>query len=319
LTATEEKISFEGSDIPTQKRTRISIKFHPLSILRSAALEIELFMRKTLGGIKGLFTKSKEKIISFIESRAEADARKKINTLNVALGALCGCTAVTAVTLGVMFLSLFAPYAVKYETVTVPDLEGKIFSDLEGAFDNINLTVQYENNPDVADGQIISQSAPAGAKRRVNAESGYFDLKVTVCKKETVTIPDGIVGMSLRDAELALKNQGLLYSVAYEYSATSAKGQVINAYPKSGEMTEQGSVVKLTVSLGEKKTELIVPDLEGLDENEAQKRIRLSGFKVGSIRYTPSDKPLGTVVSQSLKPHTYASEGSVISLWVAST
>ena len=276
-------------------------------------------MEKAVHGAKSVVLKAKGTLLSYVERKAAEQEQKKINSLPVAFGALVGCSAVAILTTGVMFLSLFAPYAKKYETVIVPDLEGKDLSELAGTLENINLTVEYENNPDVADGQIISQSAPAGATRRVNSENGYFDLKVTVCKKETVTVPKDIEGSSLRDASLALKNSGLSYSVSEEYSASVPKGVIISVYPKSGEAVEGDTQVRLTVSLGEKETSLIVPDLLGLDENQAVNRIKLSGFKVGSIIYTPSEKPLGTVISQSLRPHGYAAENSVISIWVAST
>ena len=319
LTATEEKISFFGWDHPCRRKKRPAKKIHPLSVLHSIAREIELFVQAAVTGAKKLIFTLFHRILYVIESKAEAESRKKINSLAVALGALCGASVVTVATFGIMFLYLFAPYAVKHETVTVPSLEGKLFSELDGTFENINLTVMYENNPDAADGQIISQSAPAGATRRVSSESGYYDLRITVCKKEPVTIPEDIVGIPLRDAELQVKNLGLSISVSYEYSASVAKDVVISSYPKGGAQVESGSQVKLTVSLGEKETQLIVPDLEGLDESEALRRIKLSGFTVGSVSYTPSQKTFGTVISQSIRPHTYAPEGTVISVWVAST
>lgn len=318
LTATEEKISFDESEIPKSRKRR-QIKLHPLRFFHAIALELELFMRQTVNGLKNIFTNVKKKLVFTIEIKAAAQERKTVNPLPVAFGALCGCATVATLTLGIMALSLFAPYAVKHETVTIPDLEGKTFADLEPALEKINLTVEYENNPDVADGQIFSQSAPAGATRRVDPQSGYFDLRVTVCKKEPVTVPTSIVGSSQRDAELALKNSGIAYTVVEEYSASVPKGSIINIYPGEGNPVDKSTRVKLTVSLGEKETTFIVPDLSGLAENEAISRIRLSGFTVGSIIYTPSEKPLGTVVSQSLRPHGYAPEKSVISIWVAAT
>ena len=218
-----------------------------------------------------------------------------------------------------MAMVLLAPYAVKHETITVPDLEGRSLSELSGMLEKINLTVEYENNPDIADGRVISQSVPPGSIRRVSSQSGYFDLRITVCKKESATVPSGIVGNSLRDGELKLKNSGLSYTLSKEYSSTVPKGSIIDVYPKEGETVETDTQIKLTVSLGEKELSLIVPDLSGLSETEAIKRIQLSGFTVGSIVYIPSEKPLGTVISQGLRPHSYAPEGSVISLRVAAT
>ena len=319
LTPTDEQIRFDEKETQQPKKKRQPKKLHPLRLLRAAALEIELFFEKAANGIKKLFLKTKKKLVTAVESKAANQERKKIDSIPVALGVLCGCASVTVLTLSIMFLTLFLPYAKKHETVTVPDLEGKALTEIAGTLENINLTVEYENNPEIANGLIISQSAPAGATRRISAESGYYNLRVTVCKREPVTIPKDILGATQRDAELSLKNSGLSYTVAEEYSASVPKGNVISIYPESGETVEKGTSVRLTVSLGEKEATFIVPDLEGLDESEAIKRIKLSGFKVGSIGYTPSDKPLGTVISQSLRPHIYAPEGSVISIWVAAT
>ena len=317
-TPTSGKIYF-GEDSPKQRRKRRSILRRILALLHQMALETELFSRKAVSSVGNIFHRLTQALRRAIEKRAAAQERKPISSLPVAIGALCGCSAVAIFALGVMTMTLLAPYAVRYETVTVPDLEGKALSELSGSLEKINLTVVYESNPDVADGRVISQSVPAGATRRVSSQSGYFDLRVTVCNREPVTVPSDIVGESLRDGELKLKNNSLSYTVSEEYSSTVPKGKIISIYPKEGETVDSKTEVKLTVSLGKKETSLIVPDLSGLDESEAIRRIQLSGFTVGSIVYTPSEKPLGTVISQGLRPHSYAPKGSVISLRVAST
>ncbi len=307
-----EQIRLDG-DLYHKKRKRRSPRAAILKIYRGIYL-----------GIKALFIKAKElssKLFSRIKNalakRALNKRQKTIASLPVLLGAVTACSLVCAVTAGYILLSLFAPYARRYETVTIPLFRGKQLSQIEYPTEDFNLIIQYESNPEIASGQIISQLPAAGVTRRIYGRNGCCDVVLTVSRQEAVYVPDGIAGASLRDAILALSNNGLGYSVTEEYSESVKQGEVIRAYPQSGSEIEKGGNVRLTVSLGAKADTLRVPSLIGLGESEAAIRIRGAGLTLGNVSYVSSKERMGTVISQSIRPDTETKRNTSISLTVS--
>lgn len=307
-----EQIRLDGELYP-QKRKRRSPRAAILKIYRGIYL-----------GVKALFIKVRElssKLFSRIKNafaqRALNKKQKTIDSLPVFFGAVCAGFLVCAVTSGYILLSLFAPYARRYETVTVPLFRGKQLSEISYPSEDFNLIIQYENNPEIAAGQIISQLPAAGVTRRIYGRNGCCDIVLTVSKQEAIYVPNGITGISLRDAILALSNSGLGYTVVEEHSSGVKRGEVIRAYPQGGSQIEKGGVVRLTVSLGEKTDTLKVPSLIGLGESEAAALIRASGFTLGNVSYVSSNKKIGTVISQSITPDTETKRGVGISLTVS--
>ena len=75
--------------------------------------------------------------------------------------------------------------------------------------------------------------------------------------------------------------------------------------------------MKIWVSKGIEKNMLTVPALAGLSESAAIERLTDLGFEVGETEYIVSDKPVGTVISQSAPFGAELSEGSRIYLTVS--
>ena len=297
----------------------------PKAPFGAAALKAVKKALSTFGKkISVLATRAKEGIAALLGRLRIAVARRlsekkhrSINTLPLLFGASVASFLVCAVTGGYILLSLFLPYAQRYETVTIPLFQGKRLEDVEILEESFNLIIQYESNPEVADGQIISQSPSAGVTRKIYGRGDFCDILLVVSRQEGLHVPEGLVGSPRRDAALALSNCGLGYSVSEEYSDEVEKGTVIRTYPVSGSEIGRGATVRLTVSLGKKADTVNVPDLSGLGESDAAARIRSSGLSVGNITYVSSKKKIGTVVSQDLRPHTEANRGAVISFSVS--
>ncbi len=305
-----EDIRLDG-DIPARKKRSRALSLGILKIYKKIYACIILFF----GTLAGLF----KRFFTFIGStlRKSAERSRTIDSLPMLFGGACACLLVCTLTAAYILLSLFAPYARRYEAVTVPSLRGKQLSEIEYPTDSFNLIIQYENNPDVSDGQIISQAPRAGVVRRLYGKDSCCDILLTVSRHDESFVPHGIVGSPLRDALLSLSNSGLTYTVNEEYSDTVDKGNVIRAYPSDGSKIEAGGCVKLSVSLGKISETVRVPDLVGLGESEAAERLRQSGLTLGEVSYISSTQPMGKVTSQSPAAYTEADRGSAISLFVS--
>lgn len=306
-----EQIDLENGEIKAKRR-----KIHELS-----------------GKLKAFFANLGRRILRLIDKAVDLinrllssllalipDVKRKnktIDALPVLVGASVASVLVVAVSAGYIMLSLFSFYQKSYETVTVPDFIGRSPSETVIDGEKFNLIIDYAQNDDVENGKVIAQYPSAGVTRRIYSDGRNCDIVLTVSKRETLSVPSGLIGRSLRDASLDILNEQLNYKVAWEHSSAVAKGRVIRIYPLEGVSVEKGDTVTLTVSAGKKTQTVIVPDLRGLNETEATNRLYALQLAVGEIKYTASDEKAGTVVFQSVSPNTSLPIGSKISLTVS--
>ena len=251
-----------------------------------------------------------------IKERQLKKSPKRLDSLPVLLGGAVSSLLVCLLTVAILLASFFMPYSGAYDSVTIPSLQGKSIDKLELDGSRFNLVVEYENNPDVEDGRVISQIPAAGVTRRLYGKASYCTIHLTVSKHTPVTVPEGLVGNSLRDATLSLRNSALTFTVS-EKASESKSGTVISCYPAEGESIAEGGRVTLTVSAGKNEKALSVPSLSGLSESEAIFRIQAAGLSVGEVRYLRSDKKVGVVLSQSPSPYTTVEKGTKISFTVS--
>ena len=191
------------------------------------------------------------------------------------------------------------------EQVTVPDLTNKTPDEAQQLCDKVGLTMKagtpaYDDK--VEKGKISSQDLKAGDK----AAKGSVITYVLSLGSEKVAVPN-VVGKSQSDAMAALKNAGFEVSVSEEASSNVKQGNVIRQSPTSDESLEKGSTVSITVSSGEKVSE--VPNVVGKSEGSAKTTLENAGFKVRNTEYQSSETvKKGNVISQtpdggsSLKP-----------------
>lgn len=256
-------------------------------------------------------------IFHAIAAVIEKGQKNTVTTLPMLAGALTAALLVCALTAGYAVFGLFSRYMRSYDTVTVPTLLGKEPYLNAEENENFNLIIEYENNPEVASGLVITQHPAPGVTRRIYQKDGRCDIRLTVSVHSKITVPEDILGKSARDASLALKNLGLVCSVKEEYSLSADKGSVISVYPAGGSRVKEGDTVTLTVSLGKELDRIRVPKLTGLSETEAAAHLQMLGLVLGDVTYKESDAPVGTVISQAIAPYSTLDEGGRVDITVS--
>ena len=108
-----------------------------------------------------------------------------------------------------------------------------------------------------------------------------------------------VIGMNVVDAALALEERGLVVQIDKKFDKTIDRFVVVEQYPSPGITVREDRVVKILVSMG--KDTFIVPDLIGMNRNEAE-----SILKQNKITYTvkiiqASEYQTNVVISQDLK------------------
>ena len=119
---------------------------------------------------------------------------------------------------------------------------GEALAALEGA--GFTVAVQEANDPNVPQGNVISQS-PGGGQ----AEQGTSVTVVVSTGPGTAAIPN-VTGMGSAAARSALEGAGFAVAVTTQESATIPADQVISQNPGGGTEAAPGSTVTIVVSSG---------------------------------------------------------------------
>jgi beta-lactam-binding protein with PASTA domain len=169
-------------------------------------------------------------------------------------------------------------------------------------------------HPSIPAGSIAGQSPRAGA----NVTPGSA-VSLVVSLGPPAVVPD-LVNLPQAEAEAAITAAGLtLGLVTQEHHPTIPAGHVTAQSPAVGTTVAAGTVVTLVLSLGpEPLEEVLVPDVLGLPQPDAEALILAAGLNIGTVTqlYSTTADP-GTVIGQSPAAEELALEGDPVNLEVA--
>ena len=243
---------------------------------------------------------------------------KSIHALPVFAGFLCAALLVSVLSAAGVLFGLFGRYRRSYTGVVIPNLVGQSASTvLQEDTPYLNWVVEYENNPQIEAGLIISQSPRAGVTRRIYGKDGYCTVHLTVSRPQEPYSLENLVGMSERDALLTLRNHNVSASVTQVYSDTVPKGNVMETSPSHGALLSANAKVTLRVSAGKKQSLLSVPNLFGMTETEANALLHGMGLSIGSVSYRSSSHTAGTIIGQDIAAYSSIKHGETVSYTVS--
>lgn len=198
--------------------------------------------------------------------------------------------------------------------VQIPVVRGEDLSTATNALQELGLRTVLA--PAVYDSQIprnavISSNPPAGA----TVQSGSVATVTYSNGPEPVTVPP-LVGQPEETARDALEQVGLAPGLrAEEPSAQVAAGSVVRLEPAAGSDVAPFTTVTLVISAG--APPVVLPRVIGLEEDEAQSQLTVSGLEVEIERQADADVPEGRVIDQSPASGTIASPGTAVVLTVS--
>ncbi len=136
---------------------------------------------------------------------------------------------------------------------------------------------------------------------------------------ETITVPD-VTGKQVEIAKEILKDKNLDVSVKEIESEEVPVGEVISQTPSGGAVVKANRTIYLTVSKGNKGSEVLVPDLRDLTLQEAEKKLKEIGLSVGHITYEDNTHiGDGKIISQSPASPKKVAKGTTVDLVVCRT
>ncbi len=203
------------------------------------------------------------------------------------------------------------------QQVVVPNVAGKTAADAVALLRQRGLNVQTATvTSRRGNGLVVSQSPAAGT---TVAKGSTELIRVS---RGLVRVPN-VVGQRRADAVAAIRGAKLVPS-AVTVPSTQPKGTVVAQAPGAGKRVPQGSKVRLNVSSGAPPAggspppppppaSRAVPDLTGLSQAQAQKRLNAARFKA-VVTYVTSDEPQESVVTQSPEGGTTAKQSTRVTI-----
>jgi serine/threonine protein kinase/beta-lactam-binding protein with PASTA domain len=195
------------------------------------------------------------------------------------------------------------------EQEQVPNLIGLTEDQARIAIGEAGLTVgevDYEASETVDKDAVIEQDP----NRDQYVDPGTEVDLVVSTGKPMVQVPF-VVGQTKTEARNQLRNAKLEVNFETEES-DKPRGEVVRTKPAGGETVQQGLTVTVFVSDGQEK----VPNVIGLQQGEAEDRIRDAKFDPQVRDDNTSTEPAGTVTDQFPVDGTLA-EGSTVIIFVS--
>lgn len=206
------------------------------------------------------------------------------------LGIQLGIIFAVGIALLLGFFYVYLPVVTNHnETITVPDLEGIHIENIDEFLTKRNLkyevltdsgfTSEYEPKT------ILKQYPLPGSKVKENRK---IFLTLNAVNPPTVKMPDLIDG-SVKNAQLLLASYGLERG-NIKYVPDLAQNAVLEQRfegkeIKPGTYIAKGSKIDLLVGDGLGNTRLEVPDLSGMELEEAEFTVIGSGLKMGNVLF----------------------------------
>jgi len=177
------------------------------------------------------------------------------------------------------------------QAITVPDLAGLRLEEVDDVTSSRNLRFEVVDSVYSAEmprGTVIKQNPKASSKVKKNRK---IFLTMNAINPEMVSMPR-LVGLSIRQARLALQNAGLLLG-EISYRPDFAVDNVLQQMHRDSVITEgteirKGEVVNLVLGMGLSNETTRVPDLVGLSPEVAREIIADYYLNIGAVTYDES-------------------------------
>ena len=213
----------------------------------------------------------------------------------------------------VVALAVF-PAEIIPEEVMVPNVIGMSLDEATQRLERAGFHLRRGESRFTADAPkntVLQQDPPAGAKEL----KGATVIVELSSGQRFVTVPT-LVGMSQRDAEIAIENAGLEVGTVSERASEVPRGQVLGTTPPAGARVAAPASVDVAVSAG--PTTVRLPDLVGRSFPQARAMLEQLGLRAGTVTIdSASTEPANTVVGQSPAAGQTVAGGSTVSLRIS--
>ncbi|MBO5322429.1 MAG: Stk1 family PASTA domain-containing Ser/Thr kinase [Clostridia bacterium] len=221
------------------------------------------------------------------------------------------------IVLGIIFIPKFLNGSTA--EIACPDFVGKKYEEIldnDEYVANFKFDDEWDHNDEYDFGYIYEQSEKQGEMLKKGAN---ITLYISM-GENTKKVPD-VYGKSESAAKTELEANGFTTTIVEMQSEDVEKGLVVKTEPQRTQVVEKNAKITIYVSTGMPEKKVAVPDVTGMSEDAAKKKLEEEKFtvKVESIQLGVNDKyyPVGIVAKQSPDNSVKdALEGSEVTIYV---
>ncbi len=205
--------------------------------------------------------------------------------------------------------------AIRAREVQIPNVIGQTLEQATQHAEGLELMVRVDEtrraDAQVPAGHVLGQDPPAGSTARRQRS-----LRLWLSDGPRVAVAPSLVGESERAAIIRLTQDGLsAHSVAEIRSADYPPDMIVAQEPAPGAHTLE---VRLLVNRGQDRATYVMPDLIGVNADQAADLLRAQGFRVAIVaQQSMPDIPSRTVLRQTPSGGYQVHPGDAISLEVS--
>lgn len=250
---------------------------------------------------------------------ADGDEEQEKSSIIPILTGVAVTLVLALIVLGIIFIPKFLNGSTS--EIECPDFVGKTYNEIlenKEYTDNFDFEYEWDHSDEYEKDYIFEQSERKGEMLKKGAK---ITLYISM-GENTKKVPD-VYGKSESAAVSELKSQGFTTTVVEELSEDVEKGLVIRTDPQRTQVVEEKTKITVYVSSGKPEKKVAVPDVTGMTEADAKKKLEDEKLKVTveEIMLTKDDKfcPLGIVSKQDPDSSKKdALEGDTITIYVCS-
>ena len=143
-------------------------------------------------------------------------------------------------------------------------------------------------------------------------------VRIWVNNGEDVKVPN-IIGLELLEARSRLKGLNIQIETIDYYPSNQKYNTILGVYPKPGTKLEINQKISILVSSQQMIDPSVMPNITGLDLNDARELLKQIGLEIGSISQTNDPTlPINTIISTNPAAGTKIQRGQKVSVVVNS-
>ena len=239
---------------------------------------------------------------------------------NSNLKVLAGAAGAFLLSATIIILVLFKmsdnPLLSSERDVPVPNFVGMTREEIEENVENGTYSFRFEfveEYSSVPAGQVISQK-PAFPKSV--KENQKIIIRISM-GEEIIRVPN-LAGLTRSEAERRLTSLGFTnITIEPVEDKTIEENTVIKTDPPVGENIPASQKITIYIAVTQKIVDVPVPNLVGLDIEEARRVLNVHRLTVGEISRVESDAPVGTVIHQTPDEGTRIAMNSRVNLTIS--
>ena len=239
--------------------------------------------------------------------------KKKLGIIPIVLGVLAAFVLTTGLYLGFTKLKQIQKDSIVQE-IALPNLIGMTEAEARKAVQDMGL--KFEVKSETTDSSkpygVLSQDPQSGMTVKQNST-----VYVVLNMDSKATKLDSYVGMKLEEIESKVKELGLKIEVDY-VDDDSEENTILAQNPIAGSSITEGDTLYLSISNGKGAEENLVPNVLGMNFDDAKKMLEEKGLIVKDAVYVASEETeKDRVLSQSLEANQTFENGDTIELNVS--